>query len=691
MSRLGGVSFLLLVALVLSGLVPGFLSADPAMVEPLPPSEIVDGWAGLSYTFLRDPATGTGRPYLSPAYETGARWDRFDFAWPVIEHQNNAWVFGPHDELIADLHAAGFENLVGILLWTPEWASTARGEPAPTSLVPSAWASPPQGLDLDWYDPDNHWGNYVYNVVSHYGDRIKYWEMWNGAEWDYFWAGTDAQYARLLTVGYQATKAACPDCQVLFAGVRYWDDPAFFQNVIDILAADPDAPDNAYYFDIMSVHLFGNSDDPYSVIVDAIRPGMGLASDHPIWLASAGVPVWDDATVDPDPARYDGAATEQEAAAYVIQSYANALAAGVGRYFLFRTNDDCPDPAQCEGYFGVMRDDGSLRPAYVAYQVATRMLTSPTFTTRTSGDNVTDVSLWGTPHGKVGVVWSTDPTTRTYAYTATMPTATLVDRWGVTQTISAVGGVYTLTLPGATAYTEDAALRRTYVIGGDPWIVVETETANRPPTSTVHLLPELTYSTTFTVTWEGADDESGVWFYDLQVRDGEEGEWVGWQDSTTQTEGQFTGACRHTYCFRSRATDRLGNQGEWPEEPEACTTIDLTEFNLTVGEVFGDANDNGVRDGEEVTLTQVAFHFLDGMDVDVVAPGIGASWTFTAALRAGDYTLLVYPAGGFSLAMPWLPVRYPVTLTAEPFHTMTVASLGLPPAKRVFLPLVFRQ
>jgi len=593
--------------------------------------------------------------------------------------------------------------MVGILLWTPDWAATsglgglsmprfdqrspdwyapAHGDPL-APLVPSAASSPPQGLYLSWNDPNNHWGDYVYTVVSRYKDRVKHWEMWNEPEWSYFWTGTSTDYAQLLKVGYQATKAACPDCTVLFGGLHYWLNTDYYKWVLNILNDDPAAPQNNYFFDVMSVHLYSRSSNTYDE-VNNIRNGMSAydVGDHPIWLTETGVPIWGDDLVDPKP-KYDYAATQEEAAAYVIQSYANSWASDVERYFFFRTHD-----ADMGEYFGLIRNDHSLRPAYVAYQVATTYLVSPTFTTRVISDSDLNVTLWGTPRGKVSVLWNESPATGVYTLPAAMPTATLVDRWGVTETTTATGDVYTFTLPGATA-NRPSPNQNDYIIGGDPLIVIETETPNEPPTSTVHPLPEVTYSPTFTVTWEGQDNQSGVGVYDVQVRDGD-GEWVDWWQSDSLS-AQFTGQHGHIYYFRSRATDNVGNREAWPEEPQAHTTLDLSStLHLSIGAFFADENRNGTRDisgtlTTEITLTQVALRFLDEAGQDVVTPTVdSSSWAFTTTIYAGQtYQLWATSADHERI----LSLTWPL---GGEVYTDTYLELGLWPITRTYLPLVLR-
>jgi len=684
-----------------------------AHVSPLPPVEDTDGRAGACYSFYPDPETGEGRPFIQLALDAGSRWDRFDFSWPNIEPTNDGWNFGPHDTLVADLSNAGMENIVGILLWTPTWASTVSapsglealsfdqrpfGWYAPTLRAPlslqavSAASSPPQGLYLHWNDPNNYWGDFVKNVVSHYSALgVKNWEMWNEPEWTYFWTGTSTDYAQLLKVGYQATKDACPDCTVLFGGLHYWANPSYYRWVLSQIDDDPAAPENNYFFDVMSVHLYSRSSSVYDV-VNNIRSGMTTynVGDHPIWLTETGVPVWGDPLAyNP---KYDYAATQDEAAAYLIQSYANGWASDVGRYFFFRTNDE-----DMSEYFGLIRNDHSLRPAYVAYQVANTYLISPTLVTRETTGSHLRVTLWGTPHGRASVLWNTSPDTGDYTLPAAIETGTLVNRLGVTQTVSAVGGFYTLSLPGATANL--VSNLDDYIIGGDPLILIESETPNEPPTSTVHSLPAITYSPTFTVTWEGHDNESGVWLYDIQVRDGASGEWSDLQQSTTTTSTQFTGQHGHTYYFRSRAMDHVGNRSDWPDDPQAYTELDLVStLHLSIGAFFADENRDGVwnqpiTETDEITLTQVTLRLLDATGLDVVTPIVGSTAEFTTTIYAGQvYRLLATSTERSSVEQEVYHER--VLLFTWPqsqqTYTVTYVELGLWRTEWVYLPLIVR-
>ncbi|MEA3341637.1 MAG: DUF5107 domain-containing protein, partial [Chloroflexota bacterium] len=102
-----------------------------------------------------------------------------------------------------------------------------------------------------------------------------------------------------------------------------------------------------------------------------------------------------------------------------------------------------------------------------------------------------------------------------------------------------------------------------------------------PPTSSVEPLAPWVATTSFTVTWAGQDAWSEIAAYDVQVRDGYEGAWTAWLTGTVAASGAFDGGVHgHTYFFRARARDAVGNQELYglknEEWGQAFTTV-LTE------------------------------------------------------------------------------------------------------------------
>ena len=106
-----------------------------------------------------------------------------------------------------------------------------------------------------------------------------------------------------------------------------------------------------------------------------------------------------------------------------------------------------------------------------------------------------------------------------------------------------------------------------YPAGGDAWTIVDAH----PPSTTVKPLDRYTFTTTFTVTWHGADDLSGLAHYDIYYRDESLADWVLWLEEVTITQATFLGSPGHTYHFCSRGVDNAGNAENCPP---ACITGD---------------------------------------------------------------------------------------------------------------------
>jgi murein DD-endopeptidase MepM/ murein hydrolase activator NlpD len=93
------------------------------------------------------------------------------------------------------------------------------------------------------------------------------------------------------------------------------------------------------------------------------------------------------------------------------------------------------------------------------------------------------------------------------------------------------------------------------------------------PVSSVTSLVSATTGLTLTVNWSGADGRSGVGWYDVQVRDGQRGEWFDWTVHTTGTSAVYGGQPGHNYHFRSRAQDHAGNWELYPATGEDARTV----------------------------------------------------------------------------------------------------------------------
>ncbi len=89
-----------------------------------------------------------------------------------------------------------------------------------------------------------------------------------------------------------------------------------------------------------------------------------------------------------------------------------------------------------------------------------------------------------------------------------------------------------------------------------------------PPTSaTVNPLPTYQASTDFEASWSGADTFPGIGSFDVQYRDGLNGEWQWWLEGTTSTAARLSDYLSlrggHTFYLRVRARDKHCNTSDW--------------------------------------------------------------------------------------------------------------------------------
>ncbi len=571
-------------------LVTGKRSVYAQELTPLPDVIEADGKLGTCFSFYDN---GARAPQ---AYKAGSRWDRFDFRWDVIQKSAGAFDASAHHNVVDNIDLPNQINVVGILWATPTWAACSAVADQQTIMayraaLPAGYlqqrvrnADPgsriPCNLNLSWNSSENYWGQYVYRVVNEFKDTVHVWELWNEPDRPDFWAGSPAQYAQLLKVGYQAIKAADPTATVLFGGLAYWGNENYHDEVLTyLLSTDPQTRANNGYFDVMSLHLYSNVYHNQSISAQIMNNVTARVGRHPLWLTETGVPLWDEKTRVP-PQYYD--ATAEEAAAYVIQAFAGARSAGVDKFFFFRLHDEeGMSGGPQELLFGLTRNDYSIRPAYLAYQVAARYLRAENQVSGpfVYGSGASRITFFGTPQGRVDVLWNTlGATTAIYTQTAVLPTATVINHRGQEQTLSAVNGYFTLSLPPATANRHPAGV---YMIGGPPLLLLQEDTES--PVSALLQPPAGLYTDSITLSWEVSDTGSGYAYEEIQRAPTPTGPWelaAGWDRTSGVTQAEvplpYQGDVQAWY-FRSRARDRVGHWEAWPEMAEVDSNFSLTQ------------------------------------------------------------------------------------------------------------------
>ena len=402
-------------------------------------------------------------PEVADDIEVG--WERLFFSWPELQPQgpgdwNPAYPYFDDATIQRELDAG--RELVGLLINTPPWASDGGG-----------YASVPRGLYLPYDDPGNTWGQFVAGVVRRYAGRIDRWIVWNEPDiWDathagYTWSGSVQDYYRLVQVAYLAARDANSNARIHLAGFTYWWDVnygrrPYLLRFLDVVAADPTAAAHDYYFDVATVHAYFQPEQVYDLVRFTREALLAHGIDKPVWVNETNAPPSDDPQGPIDgplfPVRLD------EQPAFIIQAFAMALAAGAERVELYKMIDE-PQLFSGEPY-GLLRHDGSRRPAVAAFDVVTDTFAGFTEATLRRAGPVNAVRL---PRGQqtTTVLWNRGRRDVWVQVSAAASGGVVVDASGRRRVVRAVDGVYTLRLPGALCTVDDC------IIGGPPRLLIE--------------------------------------------------------------------------------------------------------------------------------------------------------------------------------------------------------------------------
>ena len=314
---------------------------------------------------------GAVEAWMAPkeAAELRVGWDRLLIDWHLYQ-PNSAedWTPPPADEQRVNEAVAAGREMVMLLRGTPPWAT--NGPP---------YASPPRGLLLEPDDPKNLWANFIRKLVTHYKGRVNRFIIWNEPdiakdEYGAQFYGTIQEYYLMVKVAYLVAKEANPEAKIHLAGLTYWHDVVFgrrpfLRRYLELVAKDPTARANNFYFDVATLHIYFRTETVFELITlhRKILDDFGL-SDHPLWLNETNAAPANDPKVPWENAFFK--LTMEEQGAFIVQSFALALAAGAERVSVYKLAEINPIIPGAD-YNGLYRPDGSARPAVEAFRAIT--------------------------------------------------------------------------------------------------------------------------------------------------------------------------------------------------------------------------------------------------------------------------------------------------------------------------------
>ncbi len=391
------------------------------------------------------------------ARQAGATWDRALFLWQEIQPNGPSdWNLDRYvDQMGIESSLEGSLPVVGVVQGTPVWAAVDWHAGA---------AGVPSGLDYPVDDPRNRFGQFMLRLARANKGRVSTWVIWNepdirpgesGPWWT--WSGSDADFFKLLRTGYRAVKQVDPQASVVFPATTYFADAVrgrdlFLGRVLAQGELDRDAPDNGYYFDAVATNLYCSLDAVYRVygVYSAILARYQL--QKPIWLTETNCPVYNDAST---PVPDSGRITTDEQAAYLVESLALARAAGYQRIGWYSMLDHDASSGILDRW-GLLRPNGTPRPAYRAFQVAARYLADANVLSQLAPLGTADVNGWPVTRvvldnpaerSRVQVLWRSAAGPRSVQVQAAGSSAQLVDLQGLSRPATRIGDSWDVPLP----------------------------------------------------------------------------------------------------------------------------------------------------------------------------------------------------------------------------------------------------
>jgi hypothetical protein len=427
----------------------------------------------------------------SAASQLGAGWTRVRFQWSAIQPDDSGqWNDAALDKIVGTETAAGRE-VVGLVVNTPPWARKNADN-----------AGVPAGMELPVDDPQNLWATFFRRLVAKYAGRVNHWIIWNEPDiWDnqypgQTWGGSAEEFLQFQRIAYLVAKAANPSAVIHLAGFTFWWDAQakrtpFFQRFLDALRNDPNAAANNYYFDVVTSHQYFRPDTVYDLTLWHHTMMRAYGFDKPVWLVETNAAPSLDPTWLAPGSQFK--ITLEEQAAFIVQAFAMGLAGGAERIAVYKMADTPGDKAANPEPFGLVRMDGSRRPAFAAFQVAALYLAGFRSATLDRRDEVAQVTVdRGTQ--TTTVLWSRVPSPQRVTLSARAGSALVVNtQTGGTWTQGAAGGKYTLNLPGAmcTQPVDGGCL-----VGGWPLVVVERGGGGAAPSASQAVTPSANYPVT---------------------------------------------------------------------------------------------------------------------------------------------------------------------------------------------------
>jgi hypothetical protein len=289
---------------------------------------------------------------LDQVQAAGLGWVRIDFIWSVVEPRKGRYDWRLYDAIAAAAKARGLQ-VFATLAYTPAWATDGPE----TTGVPR--------------NPDD-WRRICFRAAKRYRGKITYWGLWNEPNLKQFWSGSRDQYidvilkvgADAIRQGNPAAKVGGPELAHLTSNGAVWYD--WLRQSLLVAGDRLDfithhLYDNDGNRDVTSKlndsTIFGDSPSRWDLIPPSVREVLESTgwTNKPIWLTETG---WESSRV--------GESRQAGDYAGLLDDWLTGRRGQdwIAKIFFYELKDG-PDGTYT---WGILRPDGSAKPAYGAYR-----------------------------------------------------------------------------------------------------------------------------------------------------------------------------------------------------------------------------------------------------------------------------------------------------------------------------------
>lgn len=302
--------------------------------------------------------------YFKNLKDLGVSRVRWDLDWGAIQpRDSHSYDWKGSDRVVQMAEKYGIKSL-GIITYTPKWAQV--------KFCAANKQCPPADANI--------FAKFAGEVAKRYKNSITDWEIWNEPNYNIFWypSANVKQYVVLLKASYLEIKKNNPKAVIISGGLAASGDdggagiyPITFVNLLYKLGAQN-------YFDAIALHPYNYPASlDYKVSnnwrqINLIRQIMVDHGDaaKKIWLTEYGAPTNGLGTahsLNQFNFKYGFDFMSENAQKQMVEGIADFYGKNVkwlGPFFWYNLRDSGNRKENTENFFGLIRSDGSKKPAY---------------------------------------------------------------------------------------------------------------------------------------------------------------------------------------------------------------------------------------------------------------------------------------------------------------------------------------